>query len=84
LTALLALVAGFILGVKTDEEDFGEVRRALVALYGSDEFADVASAMRSQVAKTLRMAANMIDTEPVLDTSGDDVVNRVRHLIAHD
>ena len=53
MSVLVALVAGFVLGTRSKGEEWEEVRRSLVALYGSDEFADVVSATRtpgSQVA----------------------------------
>lgn len=83
MSILAALVAGFVLGVKSGDEEWEQVRRSLVALYGSDEFADVVSATRVQVAKALRVLAQMIDAEPSAVPEGD-VVTRVRHLIAHD
>ena len=83
MSILAALVAGFVIGTKAGGEEWDEVRQSLVALYGSDEFADVVTATRAQVAKALRVMAQMVDAEPdeVQDT---DVVARVRHLIAHD
>jgi hypothetical protein len=83
MSILAALVAGFVIGTKSGGEEWDQVRQSLVALYGSDEFADVVTATRAQVAKALRVMAQMVDTEPeeVRDT---DVVARVRHLIAHD
>ncbi len=83
MSILAALVAGFVLGAKSGDEEWEQVRRSLVALYGSDEFADVVSATRAQVAKALRVLAQMIDAEPSAVPEGD-VVTRVRHLIAHD
>jgi hypothetical protein len=78
-----ALVAGFVIGTKSGGEEWEQVRESLIALYGSDEFADVITATRAQVAKALRLVAQMIDAEPeVLDDT--DVVSQVRHLIAHD
>jgi hypothetical protein len=43
----------------------------------------VVTATRAQVAKALRVAAQMVDAE-VVEVEGTDVVARVRHLIAHD
>jgi hypothetical protein len=80
---LAALVAGFVIGTKSGGEEWDEVRQSLMALYGSEEFADVVTATRAQVAKALRVAAQMVDTE-VVEVEGTDVVARVRHLIAHD
>lgn len=83
MSILAALVAGFVIGTKAGGEEWDQVRQSLVALYGSDEFADVVTATRAQVAKALRVMAQMVDVEAeeVRDT---DVVARVRHLIAHD
>ena len=81
---LVALVAGFVLGTRSRGEEWDQVRRSLVALYGSDEFADVVSATRAQVAKSLRVLAQMVDAEPESTPPEGDVVARVRHLIAHD
>jgi hypothetical protein len=83
MSILAALVAGFVIGTKAGGEEWDQVRQSLVALYGSEEFADVVTATRAQVAKTLRVVAQMVDAEPeeVHDT---DVVARVRHLIARD
>lgn len=84
MTVLAALVAGFVLGTRSKGEEWDEVRRSLVALYGSEEFADVVLACRIQMAKSLRILAQMIDAEPLSVGSEDDVVNRVRNLIAND
>jgi len=78
-----ARVASFVIGTKSGGEEWDQVRPSLVAPYGSEEFADVVTATRTQVATALRVMAQMVDTEPeeIRDT---DVVARVRHLIAHD
>jgi hypothetical protein len=83
MSILAALVAGFVIGTKSGGEEWDQVRQSLVAIYGSDEFADVVTATRAQVAKALRVMAQMVDTEPE-EVQGTDVVARVRHLIAHD
>jgi hypothetical protein len=83
MSILAALVAGFVIGTKAGGEEWDQVRQSLVALYGSEEFADVVTATRAQVAKALRVMAQMVDAEPE-EVNDTDVVARVRHLIAHD
>lgn len=83
MSILAALVAGFVIGTKSGGEEWDEVRQSLVALYASEEFADVVTATRAQVAKALRVMAQMVDVEPE-EIEDSDVVARVRHLIAHD
>jgi hypothetical protein len=83
MSILAALVAGFVIGTKSGGEEWDQVRQSLVSLYGSEEFADVVTATRAQVAKALRVMAQMVDAEPE-EVDDTDVVARVRHLIAHD
>ncbi len=83
MSILAALVAGFVIGTKAGGEEWDQVRQSLVALYGSEEFADVVTATRAQLAKALRVMAQMVDVEPE-EVHENDVVARVRHLIARD
>ncbi len=84
MTVLAALVAGFVIGTRSKGEEWDEVRRSLVALYGSDEFADVVTATRAQAAKALRLLAQSVDPETKSSVPEGDVVARVRQLIARD
>jgi hypothetical protein len=84
MNVLLALAVGYLIGARTGGEDLNRLGRSLLALYETDEFAEVMAAGRSQVAHTLRELASVIDGErPAADASGD-LVARVRHLVGPD
>jgi hypothetical protein len=89
MTAFVAFVLGYILGVKTSDRDVEQLRTSLVALYGSEEFADVVSAVRTQVAGVLRSLADVAETGTgssggSVDGSGADLVATVRNLVGRD
>lgn len=84
MTILAAALVGFLIGSRSGDEDFDQIRRSLVALYGTDEFADLIAATRSQAAKILRELAQIVDPEPSAMVADGDVVARVRHLVGRD
>jgi hypothetical protein len=94
-SALLALAVGYFLGVRSGRSDLDRLRRALTALYGTDEFGEVVAAARAQVGGTLHdlasiIAGNGIEGDGRLpDDAGDtgdtgDLVARVRNLVGRD
>jgi hypothetical protein len=81
--ALLALMAGYVVGAKTGGEDLDRLGRSLKALCDTDEFADVVSAARAHLGGALRQAAAVVDGERE-PPAGSDIVARVRHLVSQD
>ena len=82
--AVLAFILGYFLGVRTDRRDLEPLRRSVLALYGTDEFADVVTAARAQVADTLRSLAVVAEGNSADRGSDSDLVERVKHLVGQD
>jgi hypothetical protein len=81
MTAFVAMVIGWIIGTRSGRKDLDRIARSLKALYATDEFGEVVTAVRAQIAEGLRSAATMID-EPRGDAeSGSDLVAHVRNLV---
>ena len=80
---LVAMAAGYLLGAKTGGEDLDQLGRSLKALCQTDEFSDVVSATRAQVATTLRELASIVEGEQHLPDSAD-LVAQVRRLVGDD
>jgi hypothetical protein len=79
--ALSALIIGYVIGAKTGGKDLDQLSRSLMALFGTDEFADVVTSARSQVGSTLRELASMVDGERD-DAAAGDLITRVRNLVS--
>ena len=56
--AFVALLVGYVIGAKAGSKDLDEVVGALKRLGGSEEFADVVTAVRSHLGHTLRELAS--------------------------
>jgi hypothetical protein len=80
MNVFVALAVGYVVGAKTGAKEFGKLSRSVKALCETDEFADVVSVARSQVATTLRELASIVDGERPAPETGD-VLARVRHLV---
>jgi hypothetical protein len=83
-SALLALAVGYFLGARNGRSDLDRLKRALTALYGTDEFAEVVAAARAQVGGTLHELATIIEGERRLPDDTGDLVARVRNLVGRD
>jgi hypothetical protein len=81
---LLALAVGYVVGAKTGGKDLDQLGRSLKALCETDEFADVVSAARAQLATTLRDLASIADGGQPATVPGGDLVARVRSLVDRD
>jgi hypothetical protein len=79
--SLVVLAVGYVIGAKTRGQDLDRLTNSIKALYATDEFADVVSAVRSQLGNTLRDLAAIVDGQDDLPDSGDDIVAKVRHLV---
>jgi hypothetical protein len=80
MNVLVALAVGYLVGAKTGGKELNRLGQSVKALCETDEFADVVSAARAQVAGTLRELASMTDgRQPVTETG--DLVARVRRLV---
>ena len=81
---LIPLAVGYVVGAKTGGKDLDQLGRSLKALCDTDEFADVVSAARVQMATTLRELASIVDGKRPSDATAGDLVARVRHLVGHE
>jgi hypothetical protein len=82
--AFIALVVGYVMGAKAGSRDLDQVTSSLKRLAQSEEFADVVIAVRSHVGYTLRELGRMVDDPQELTEETGDLVDRVRHLFAHE
>jgi hypothetical protein len=78
------LIVGYLLGARTGGKDLEQLSESVKALAGTDEFADVVSAARSQVGHTLRELAAIVDGHDgaASDDPSLDLVDRVRHIVS--
>jgi hypothetical protein len=79
--SFVVLAVGYVIGARTRGQDLDRLTNSIKALYATDEFADVVSAMRSQLGNALRDLAAVVDGQPDLPDSGDDIVAQVKHLV---
>lgn len=79
----VAMGVGYLLGAKTGGEDLDKLGRSVKALCQTDEFSDVVSATRAQVASTLHELASIVAGEQPLPDSAD-LVAQVRRLVGDD
>lgn len=75
---VIGLAVGYVLGARTGDKGFDEVRRSFSALCDTDEYADLLAAVRRTAGQTLHTVASMIEGAPGL-SAGDsaDLVDRV-------
>jgi hypothetical protein len=78
---LAALAIGYVAGAKTGGKNLDELNRSLKALRQTDEFAEVISAARAQVAAALRTTASLVEGQPARPGATGDLVARVRYLV---
>jgi hypothetical protein len=81
MNTLVAVVAGYLLGARSGGKDLERLGQSVKALCETDEFDDLVSAVRAQVASTLRELAGMIDGERTMGAADGDLVSRVRELV---
>jgi hypothetical protein len=81
MNTLLAIAIGYVVGAKTGGKDLDELARSLQALCQTDEFSDVVSAARAQLASTLEELASMVGGQADAPEVPGDLVARVRHLV---
>jgi len=81
---LVAFVAGCVVGAKAGGQDFTDVKQSVQSIRESQEFRDLVSAVRSHGGQTLRRIADMVDNAVSEGRPADDLVDRVRHLVARD
>jgi hypothetical protein len=79
---LIALVGGYLIGARAGSRDFDQLTKSFRALYESEEFDDLVSAVRTHASHTLRELADVVDSGSGLPTH--DLVERVRQLAARD
>jgi hypothetical protein len=78
---LVALAIGYVLGAKTGAKEMEQMKSSMTALLGTDEFADVVSAARSQLGSSLREFASVLDGDHRTQDASGDLVARVRTLV---
>jgi hypothetical protein len=86
-TVLLALAAGYALGARSGGRELAELRRSVMALYQTDEFADVVAAARAQVGAGLRSLATIVEGGGAMADDGPapaDLLSRVRRMVDPD
>jgi hypothetical protein len=79
---VVGLAVGYVMGTRTDRDDLDRIYRSVRSLVGTDEFADLVSAVRTHAAHLLHEVASMIegvDPEPAIE-EGTDLVDRVRSI----
>jgi hypothetical protein len=81
---LVALAVGYLVGARTGGKDLDQLSRSLKALCETDEFADVITAARAQMAATLRELASIVDGGQAAGVPTGDLVARVRHMVGRD
>jgi hypothetical protein len=81
---LLPLAVGYLIGAKTGGKDLEQLSRSLKALCETDEFGDVVTAARAQVASTLRELASIADGGQPASVPTGDLVARVRNLVGRE
>lgn len=79
----LAVAVGYLFGAKLAKQDLDRLGRAVQALVATEEFSDVVTAARAQVASSLRDLATLVDSTAVSDKGGD-LVAQVRRLVGED
>jgi uncharacterized membrane protein YfbV (UPF0208 family) len=80
---LLALVGGYLVGARAGSRDFDQLTKSFRAVYESEEFEELLTAVRSHAGHTLRELADVLDRgSDMLPTN--DLVERVRQLAARD
>jgi hypothetical protein len=80
---LFALLGGYLIGARAGSRDFDQLSKSFRAVYQSEEFEDLVSAVRTHAGHTLRELADLVDHrgEPL---PTHDLVERVRQLAARD
>lgn len=78
---LLAFAVGFMLGDSGGSRDRSDVLDSFGVIRDSDEVAAVVMVARSQVGRTLREVADMVDGRGREAMSAQDLVDRVRELV---
>jgi hypothetical protein len=81
---LAALAVGYFLGARSGGKDLDQLARSLEALCGTDEFADVVTAARSQLGSGLRELAAFVEGNQRESDRGGDIVTKVRNLVGRD
>jgi CHASE3 domain sensor protein len=82
--AMVALVAGYLLGAKTGQKELERLNKSLRNLYGTTEFQEVVNAARAQVGASLRELAATVEGQQHGGEEAGDLVDKVRRLVAPD
>jgi hypothetical protein len=77
---LAALAIGYVAGARTGGKNLDELSRSLKALRNTEEFAEVISAARAQMAAMLRATASLVEGELTPPEATGGLVARVRYL----
>jgi hypothetical protein len=80
---LLAFAVGFVLGGQGGTPGRQDVTDSFGTIRDSEEVAALVMVARSQVGRTLRQVADMIDQAGSETATAPDLVDRVRQLVQH-
>jgi hypothetical protein len=89
---LLGFAAGYVVGARTEKEEFDDIVRSLRAIRDSEEVRDFIVIMRQHTGHALRGLADMVErradpSSPRATATvvlGADLVNRVRRIVGED
>jgi hypothetical protein len=81
---LMIFAVGYVVGARAGSDELEDIKGALRAIRESEEFDDLVAAVRTHVAHTLREVASMVDKVGPDPVGGQDLVDRVRLLVARD
>ncbi len=80
---LLAFAVGFVMGGSSATRDREDVVDSFETIWASEEVAAVVMVARSQVGRTLREVADMVDGTGRELAGTPDLVDMVRQLVQH-
>ena len=85
---LVAFLTGYVLGARTEKEDFADVIDAARALRDSEELRELLAVLRTHGGQALRGLADLVERGEVASGAaagaavvGSDLVDRVRRMI---
>jgi hypothetical protein len=81
LGAVMAFVLGYMLGGQSQTPEGTEVTDSLETIRGSGEFAAFVMMTRSQIGRTLRQVADLVDDVDAKSAPTPDLVDQVKKLV---
>lgn len=81
MSALMGFVLGYLIGGQGKRRELDDAVESLGAIRASDDFGAFVMVARSQISRTLREVADMVDDTKPDDAGAPDLVDRVRQLV---